>query len=111
MRIVNRESTAVNAVSPGPLPPRVGGPEASSRIDPHASFANVLRRVGADLDRSESALRSARASWSGGDEWSAGDLLSLQVGAYRTSEIIDVASRLVDRAASSVKTVLQGSNQ
>jgi hypothetical protein len=37
-----------------------------------------------------------------------GDLIALQAGVYRYGEAVDLASRLVDRATSSVKTVLQG---
>jgi hypothetical protein len=99
------------ASPPSTSPPDASQSDASSKGDAQPSFANVLRRVGRDLDRSESVLRTAAATWTGGEEWNAGQLLSLQAGAYRTSEIIDVASRLVDRAASSVKTVLQGSGQ
>jgi hypothetical protein len=62
------------------------------------------------LDEGEVAMRRAAASWTSGSELGAADLLSLQAGAYRYSEIIDVGSRFVDRVASSVKTVLQGSN-
>jgi hypothetical protein len=35
-------------------------------------------------------------------------LLALQAGVYRYSEAVDLASKLVDRATSGVKTVLQG---
>jgi hypothetical protein len=37
-----------------------------------------------------------------------GELIALQAGVYRYGEAVDLASRLVDRATTSVKTVLQG---
>ena len=39
------------------------------------------------------------------------DLLALQAGVYRYGEVVDLASRLVDRASSAVKTVIQGQGQ
>jgi hypothetical protein len=44
----------------------------------------------------------------GGESISPAGLIALQAGVYRYSEAVDLASRLVDRATSSVKTVLQG---
>jgi hypothetical protein len=44
----------------------------------------------------------------GGREISPGELIALQAGVYRYGEAVDLASRLIDRATSSVKTVLQG---
>jgi hypothetical protein len=75
------------------------------------AFAVVLRGLGHDLDDGERAMHRATASWTPSSEWNAGDLLALQAGAYRYSEILDVASRFVDRAASGIKTILQGSGQ
>ncbi len=36
------------------------------------------------------------------------ELLALQAGVYRYSEVVDLSAKLVDRASSGVKTVLQG---
>ena len=51
--------------------------------------------------------RALDASKSGG-ALSPAELLSLQAGVYRYGEVVDLASRFVDRAQSGVKTVLQG---
>jgi hypothetical protein len=75
------------------------------------AFADVLRRLGRDIDDGERTMRRAMAAWAPSSEWDAGDLLALQAGAYRYSEILDVASRFVDRTASGVKTILQGTGQ
>ncbi|HYP89268.1 MAG TPA: hypothetical protein VEQ59_13970 [Polyangiaceae bacterium] len=37
-----------------------------------------------------------------------GALIALQVGIYRYTEAVDLASKLVDRATNAVRTVLQG---
>jgi hypothetical protein len=108
MRIAPRESAP--AVAPV-VPPSARQAFAPRAAGEPTTFESVLRRVGGAIDRDERAMRAATATWSGGDDWSAGDLLSLQAGAYRYSEIVDVASRLVDRTAAAVKTVLQGSGQ
>ncbi len=68
------------------------------------SFAAVLGSLGRELDRGEAL--AARAS-RGGATLDAGALLALQAGIYRYTEAVDLASKLVDRAASAVKTTLQ----
>jgi hypothetical protein len=47
-------------------------------------------------------------AWRGRGSLDAGSLLALQAGIYRYGETIDLAARLVDKASSSVKTVVQG---
>jgi hypothetical protein len=97
--------------------PRSEGPESSfvaEASSPRASpsaFAAVLQRFGQDLDRGHSALRAAMRSAGAGADPDETALLALQAEAYRYSEMLDVATRLVDRATSAVKTVLQANGQ
>ncbi len=96
--------------------PRSEASESPLRATPTApssspTFAAVLRRIGADLDRGQSMLHSAMRSSGAGAALGDQALLALQVGAYRYSEMLDVASRLVDRATSAVKAVLQANGQ
>jgi hypothetical protein len=84
---------------------RVEGPGASS------PFARVLRGLGQEIHDGEGATRSALASLQRGADLGPGQLIALQAGVYRYSEAIDLASRLVDRATSGVKTVVQGGGQ
>jgi hypothetical protein len=74
------------------------------------SFASVLRRFVRDADHGQATVGALLRSAAGGD-LSDGQLIALQAGAYRYSEVIDVASRLVDRATGAIKTVLQGGGQ
>jgi len=37
-----------------------------------------------------------------------GTLIALQVGIYRYTEAVDLASKIVDRATNAVRTVVQG---
>jgi hypothetical protein len=97
-------SWAASSQPPAPTgPPDAGDTRASA-------FAAVLRGVGREVEHGESLVRSALgAARSGaGGTMPPGDLIALQAGVYRYGEAVDLASRLVDRATSSVKTVLQG---
>jgi hypothetical protein len=56
-------------------------------------------------------MHAAVAHIGANESLSLGQLLALESGVYRYSEVIDLASRLVDRANAGVKTILQGSGQ
>jgi hypothetical protein len=71
-------------------------------------FARLLRGLAAEVERGESLTRAAMGAAGGGGHLAAGDLLALQAGVCRYSEALDLAARLVDRSAASVKAVLQG---
>ena len=67
-------------------------------------FARLLHQLGREVDRGEATMRRALH----GGDLGAAELLSLQAGIYRYSEAVDLSAKLVDRATSGVKTVLQG---
>ena len=71
-----------------------------------SAFARVLRGLGKEVDRGERVVRKAIEG--GGKDLGPGELLALQAGVYRYSEAVDLSAKLVDRATSGVKTVLQG---
>lgn len=71
-------------------------------------FARVLQGLGREVDRGEAIVKRAVGGASGGQDLSNLELLSLQAGVYRYSEAVDLSAKLVDRATSGVKTVLQG---
>ncbi len=83
----------------------LSSPEAPS------SFAHVLRGLGSEIANGERTMRSAVESMGGGTDLGPAQLIALQAGVYRYSEAIDLASRLVDRATSAVKTIVQGGGQ
>jgi hypothetical protein len=56
----------------------------------------------------ESLVRSALGAARSAQAVGPAELIALQAGVYRYGEAVDLASRLVDRATSAVKTVLQG---
>jgi len=71
-------------------------------------FARILRGLGREVDHGETIVRRAAFGAAGGKEMGNLELLALQAGVYRYSEAVDLSAKLVDRAASGVKTVLQG---
>lgn len=91
-----------NVPAPLPAPP----PSPAPATEEPSPFAQLLRGLGHAVDRGERTMR--RAAGSGGAELGPGELLALQAGVYRYSEVVDLSAKLVDRATSGVKTVLQG---
>jgi hypothetical protein len=71
-------------------------------------FARVLHGLGKAVQQGESLVKEASLGGAGDGTLDAGQLIALQVGVYRYSEAIDLASRLVDHATTGLKTVLQG---
>lgn len=69
-----------------------------------ASFAEVLSRLGGEIDRGERLVGRAVSGSPG--SLGAGDLIALQAGIYRYTEAVDLSAKLVDRATSAVKTTL-----
>jgi hypothetical protein len=72
----------------------------------------MLHGLGNAVQQGESLVKEASLGGVGGGAGDgtldAGQLIALQVGVYRYSEAIDLASRLVDHATTGLKTVLQG---
>ncbi len=71
-----------------------------------SAFARILQGLGREVEHGEKVTR--RAIEGGGKDLGPAELLALQAGVYRYSEAVDLSSKLVDRATSGVKTVLQG---
>ena len=92
-----REGNATVELRPSPPPILEEGP---------SPFARMLRSLSGEVDHGEKVVR--RAIESGGKDLGPGDLLALQAGVYRYSEAVDLSAKLIDRATSGVKTVLQG---
>lgn len=104
MRIETPESRAsVRRALPVAEPPRRAAAPADP--GPPSPFARVLHKLGSDIDQGERVVATAMTSHQAHDPAS---LLALQAGVYKYVEAVDLASKLVDRATSAVKTVLQG---
>jgi hypothetical protein len=71
-------------------------------------FAELVHTLGHEAERGEATVRSVMRGAVGRD-LSSLDLLALQAGIYRYGETIDLAAKLVDKAGTDVRTVLQGS--
>jgi hypothetical protein len=60
------------------------------------------------VERGERLVRSALGAARGGQAIGPAELIALQAGVYRYGESVDLVSRLVDRASTAVRSVLQG---
>jgi hypothetical protein len=76
-----------------------GRPAGGAAVEGGAGLLEVVDRARARLDGVLAAARSGRA-------FSAGELLGLQAEAYRTVQTVDLATRLVEQGAQSVKQAL-----
>lgn len=83
--------------------PKVAEPARAA--DEPSPFAKILAGLGREVDKGEGLVDKAVR---GGQELGNVELLALQAGVYRYSEAVDLTAKLVDRATSGVKTVIQG---
>jgi hypothetical protein len=98
---------SIRSVSPvGPSAPTVtSAPSASP--EPGA-FGKLVRSVGAELARGEKFVKAAEGAARSGETLGPGGLIALQVGVYRYSEMVEIATKVVEQATHGIKTVLQG---
>ncbi len=68
-------------------------------------FSETLAQLGHRVDAGEGWMRRAMSPSAGGLD--AAQLIALQAGIYRYTEAVELVGKLVDRAASGVKTLLQ----
>ena len=90
-----RSSAGTAATASGP-----DVPERSGR------FQKVLNGLGHEIDHGEAIVRRALSA---GGHMGAGELIALQAGIYRYSEVVDLTAKLVNRAGMAVRTTLRGS--
>ena len=106
-----RAAPALAAASEGPAavaPASIAPAGDAARAEGPSPFAQLLHGIGRQITAGEATMRSAVGS---ARDMGPAELIALQAGVYRYSEAIDLASHLVDRATSGVKTVIQGSGQ
>lgn len=84
-------------------------PPAAAKAPEGASFGQVLRALGEEARRGEALVERAVHAGGAGREISPAELIALQAGVYRWVEVVDLASKLVDRATQAAKTVTQPS--
>jgi hypothetical protein len=84
----------------GPVPKAVPTTEGPS-------FGQGLKAIGDETRRGEALVERAVHAGGGGRDLAPAELIALQAGVYRWVEVVDLASKLVDRAAQAAKTVTQ----
>jgi len=82
--------------------------EAPARVSPgqggEGTFLKALHGIGHAVDGGEALIAGAAHGNLGALD--SGQLIALQAGIYRYSEAVDLVAKLVDRAATAVKTVV-----
>ncbi len=76
------------------------------RDNAESVFERLALRVGVAIDRGEALI--GKAATGRYDAMDAGTLIAVQAGIYRYGEAIDLTAKLVDRAATATRTVLEG---
>jgi hypothetical protein len=94
---------------PDPEPPSSGGTGSGPipAMGGDSQFGQVLKAIGAEIDRGEHVFHTAVAAPGNLDP---AELIALQAGIYRWGEAVDLAAKLVDRAGSAVRVTLQNGN-
>jgi hypothetical protein len=95
---------------PAPVPEPAASPPAPANARPAhepSAFAQLVRGLGHEVARGESLVRGA-VSASNLGALDASELLALQTGVYRYSEVVDLTARLIDHATGGLRTILQG---
>jgi len=72
-------------------------------------FRKLIEGLGKEINAGESLMKKAIGA--GGTSMEPGELLALQAGVYRYGEAVDLASKLIDRASTGVKTIVNGGGQ
>jgi hypothetical protein len=93
---------------PPPKPPRALTPAPAVHGAAPSAFAKLLSSLGKEIQQGEQSVKGAIAATKAGRDMGPAELLALQAGVYRYGEAVDLAAKLVDRAATGVKTVIQG---
>jgi len=88
------------SAAPKPLATTAPKPEGPS-------FGQVLKAIGDETRRGEALVERAVHAGAGGRDLAPAELIALQAGVYRWVEVVDLASKLVDRATQAAKTVTQ----
>jgi hypothetical protein len=70
-----------------------------------SAFAKVLNALGSEIDRGERLVQAVVQGR--GEHLGAGDLIALQAGIYRYTEVVDLTAKFIDRATTAVRTTLQ----
>jgi hypothetical protein len=93
---------------PSPVEAPVPAASSSALVAEEAKapteFSRLMGHLGRTLDQGE---RTVERAAHGGSGLGPAELLALQSGIYRYVELVDLTTKLVDRAVGAVKTTLQ----
>jgi hypothetical protein len=98
---VRGERTAIERVSASPA---LLAASKTHDGESEGGFVRAMRGLAREIDVGEARTAGAAQL----RNYDTGTLIALQVGIYRYTEAVDLASKIVDRATNAVRTVLQG---
>ena len=78
---------------------------ATTHVREPAHFQRLFARLAHEVDRGETLIASGVNA--GHEQRDAAQLIALQAGIYRYSEAVDLTVKLVDRTATTAKTILE----
>lgn len=67
----------------------------------------MLEAIGKETKKGEALVERAVHAGGAGRDLAPAELIALQAGVYRWVEVVDLASKMVDRATQAVKTITQ----
>ena len=98
---IRAEQPAIEPQARADIPvPTSAKPDAPAE----GAFSKAMRGLAREIDVGEAQVKAASTL----HNYDTGTLIALQAGIYRYTEAVDLASKIVDRAGSAVRTVLQG---
>ena len=97
---------SIPKASPLPSLPTSSQPSRATSVPqaPESDFKSVLKRLAEHVDRGEALVQQVSRPHAGDGS---AQLLALQAGIYRYTEVVDLSAKLVDRTTNSIKTTLQ----
>ncbi len=105
---------SLGEAAPKVAPAKISVPDASvgrvkDSTTERSPFQKLVDGLGKEINSGERTIKAALDARGGSME--PGELLALQAGVYRYGEVVDLASKLIDRTSSGVKTIINGGGQ
>ncbi len=100
-------SSRAPAVHQGTPSPSVTRMPAAGRADPMEPWSRAGRQLLSRVARGERYVENVIRQALSGRAFTPADLLALQAQVYRYTQELELVSKLVDRAGSSLRTILQ----
>lgn len=99
----------ISPAPPAPTPVAARRAEATAGSPAQSEFQNLLEGLGRQLDRGEALVERATAG--SAVHLDARELIALQAGIYRYTEVVELTAKFVDRAQNALRTTLESAGR